>query len=82
LKGGKKAMSVAGYLSAGKVELRMSRPAAGEAGAEFHGPVLRGEVSLRERLARDAVERVTAGGEFYGEVEEYDAVLRAHCGKY
>jgi hypothetical protein len=58
----------------------MSRRAARELGARFDGAVLRGELSLRERLGRDVRERITAGVEYYREVEEYDPVLRAHCG--
>jgi hypothetical protein len=54
----------------------MSRAAARELGAKFDGEVLSGELSVAERFVREAA---GVDGSHYHEVEEYDAVLRAHC---
>lgn len=72
-------MSVVGYLSGRGASSRMRATAAEEVGARFEGEVLSGEVSVRERFAREAAGVVVPGADYYRDVEEYDAVLQAHC---
>jgi hypothetical protein len=62
-------MSIAGYLSAGRPELRMPKKGTDELGIRFEGPDATGEEN-RE---------VMPGDQFYESVEDYDPVLRAHC---
>ena len=68
-------MSVAGYLSAGRPEVRMPRNCGDEFGARFEGSVLTGEKSVEEQIKGSGV-RPTS--EHYKRVEDYDPVLRAH----
>jgi hypothetical protein len=69
-------MSIAGYLSAGKPEVRMPKKCADELGARFEGVVLTGEMTVEDQLKGGAV---PSSGEYYEQVEDYDPVLRAHC---
>ena len=69
-------MSIAGYLSGRKREVRMHGKGTDELGIRFDRAVLTGEKTVEEQLNRDAV---SPGGEFYQGVEDYDPVLRAHC---
>jgi hypothetical protein len=70
-------MSIAGYLSAGKREVRMPKKGGDESGIRFDGAVLTGEKSVEERLKMP--DAVPSSGEYYERVEDYDPVLRAHC---
>jgi hypothetical protein len=63
-------MSVAGYLSSGKTEVRMPKKGVDELGIRIEGAVANGEEAVHEKKP---------GDEYYGTVEEYDPVLRAHC---
>jgi hypothetical protein len=72
-------MSVAGYLRPGAGLPRMSRTAGKELGAEFHGAVLRGELTAAEKLGLEAMTSGRTEAERYFDVSEYDPVLRAHC---
>jgi hypothetical protein len=46
-------MSVAGYLSAGKPELRMPKKGRDELGIRFEGAVVTGEKTVHEQLVVD-----------------------------
>ena len=72
-------MSIAGYLSAGKTEVRMSGKGSDELGIRFEGAVLTGEKSVEEALREGAVRGKVSADEYYGGVEDYDPVLRFHC---
>jgi hypothetical protein len=72
-------MSVAGYLSAGKPELRMPKKGVDDLGVLFEGAVTTGEKTVGAQLSGDAAGRITPGDEVYESVEDYDPVLRAHC---
>jgi hypothetical protein len=63
-------MSVAGYLGAGKTELRTPKKGVDELGIRIEGAVPKAEEAVREKKP---------GDEYYGAVEDYDPVLRAHC---
>jgi hypothetical protein len=63
-------MSVAGYLGAGKTEVRMPKMGVDELGIRFEGGGTAGEETIREKKP---------GEEYYDAVEDYDPVLRAHC---
>jgi hypothetical protein len=73
-------MSVAGYLGAGKTDVRMPKKGVDELGIRFEGAVLTGEKSVGEGLREGAVRAKLAADEHYGGVEDYDPVLRSHCG--
>ena len=68
-------MSIAGYLSAGKPELRMPKKDCDELGIRFEGPVVTGKKTVDEQLAG----RMTEESNYYQSVDDYDPVLRAHC---
>lgn len=79
-------MSVMGYFARLKAELRMPK---GEdsRGIRFRGPVLSGQMSLElAQLLEAAKERqrrpvcAEKGEEWYARPDDYDPVLRAHCG--
>jgi hypothetical protein len=63
-------MSIAGYLSPRKTELRMAEKSVDELGIRFEGAMANAEKAIRERKS---------GDECYDAVEDYDPVLRAHC---
>jgi hypothetical protein len=71
-------VSIAGYLTRGNGELRLSKKTASEISGEFHGEVLNGERSVEEgRMKWRGGAR--ADGEFYADLDFYDPVLRSHC---
>jgi hypothetical protein len=72
-------MSVAGYLSAGKPELRMAKKCGDKVGVRYEGIVVTGEKTVSEQLRADAVRQKMSGEEYYESVEDYDPVLRSHC---
>jgi hypothetical protein len=63
-------MSIAGYLSAGKTEVRTPKKGVDELDIRFEGAVANGEEAVREKKP---------GDEYYSTLEDYDPVLRAHC---
>jgi hypothetical protein len=72
-------MSIAGYFGRqGPARLRRGEPVGRGLGIDVKGPVLEGLKTPNERRAEEAA-RVGRDGEFYREVEHYDAVLRSHC---
>jgi len=58
----RRVMSIAGYLSAGKPEVRMPKKCADELGARFEGVVLTGEMTVEDQLKGGAV---PSSGEYY-----------------
>ena len=72
-------VSIAGYLSAGRRELRMPKKKSGDKlNIRFEGAVLTGEKTVDEKLREDAVGRIVVGDEYYETAEDYDPVLRGH----
>ena len=69
-------MSVMGYFGRRQSELKMPAKA-DEAGIRSEGKVLTGRESVERALWLDGLRR-KGRGEF-ARLEEYDAVLRAHC---
>jgi hypothetical protein len=63
-------MSIAGYLSASRVNLRLPKKGVDELGIRFDGAAATGEENVREKKP---------GDEYYDATEDYDPVLRAHC---
>jgi hypothetical protein len=49
-------------------------------GIQFDGLVLTGERSVEQRQRDEAIRGVRVDAEAYVRVEDYDPVLRAHCG--
>jgi hypothetical protein len=72
-------MSVAGYLSAGKPELRMTKKGGDALGIRFAGAVVTGEKTVDEQLKEHIVSHTVPEHECYESVEDYDPVLQAHC---
>ena len=72
-------MSIAGYLSAGKTELRMPKESVDALGIRFEGAVTTGARTVEEQLLRDAVRVNMPEDVCYENVEDYDPVLRSHC---
>ena len=69
-------MSLMGYFAGARCEVRMGRGARLGTGA-----VLGEGRDVREAIWEDAMRAAGGGGaERYGDVAQYDAVLRAHCG--
>ena len=71
-------MSIAGYLGAGKPELRIVKKCGDELGVRYEGIVVTGEKTVSEELRADAVGQKMSG-EYYESVEDYDPVLHSHC---
>lgn len=72
-------MSVLGYFDRRRNEVRM--PKGPDASAiRWKGPVLTGETTLQLRRQMEAAQEGQRKGERYRRPEEYDPVLRAHCG--
>jgi hypothetical protein len=63
-------MSIAGYLSPSRVNLRLPEKGVDELGIRFEGAAGTGEEAVREKKP---------GDEYYDAPEDYDPVLRAHC---
>jgi hypothetical protein len=72
-------VSIAGYLNARKTEARMPK-GVDQLSIQYEGAVLVGEKSVEERLKEGAVRAQLAVDEYCGGVEDYDPVLRSHCG--
>lgn len=80
-------MSLAGYFSSRNDDLRMAK-GKDPSGIEWKGPVLSGRMGVREaqelQAGAESLRRMAANGERpeerYRRIEDYDAVLRAHCG--
>lgn len=70
-------MSVAGYLGKGREKLRVKEGAIAE--GRVKGAVLEGKMAVEEARAVDAGKSRSGALPECESVEEYDAVLRAHC---
>jgi hypothetical protein len=74
-------MSIAGYFGVRSENLRLKAgdvPASDVPGVQGGAEVLSGRLSVEEAQAR-AAQKGVRSGEWYGSVEDYDPVLRAHC---
>jgi hypothetical protein len=45
----------------------------------FEGAILTGEKTVDEKLREDGVRAKLLSDDYYGGVEDYEPVLRAHC---
>ena len=75
-------MSIAGYFGrtshGGSIRLKRREQPDG-LGINTEGPVLRGENTLEEVHAADAIRVGGENREFYRGMADYDPVLRSHC---